>query len=156
MKNFRKKKVIVTGCAGFIGSNLVDRLLRGNYFVIGLDNLSTGQLRFIKKPLKNINFKFIKLDLLNTKKLEKIFDNSEIIFHFAANADVRFGTLYPTKDLEQNTIVTSNILEAMRKKKVKKIVFCSTGSVYGESKNIPTTEKDDFPIQTSLYLGSIK
>ena len=154
MKNFRKKKVIVTGCAGFIGSNLVDRLLRENYFVIGLDNLSTGQLRFIKKPLKNINFKFIKLDLLNTKKLEKIFDNSEIIFHFAANADVRFGTLYPTKDLEQNTIVTSNILEAMRKKKVKKIVFCSTGSVYGESKNIPTTEKDNFPIQTSLYGAS--
>ena len=154
MKNLIKKKVIVTGCAGFVGSNLVDRLLKENYQVLGIDNLSTGQINFIKKPLKNLNFKFFKIDLLNSKKLEKLFINVEMIFHFAANADVRYGLLHPKKDLEQNTIVTSNILEAMRKKKVKKIIFCSTGSVYGESKNIPTPENESFPIQTSFYGAS--
>ena len=154
MKNLTKKKVVVTGCAGFIGSNLVDRLLKENYQVLGIDNLSTGQINFIKKPLKNSNFKFFKINLLNSKKLEKLFVNAEMIFHFAANADVRFGLLNPKKDLEQNTIVTSNILEVMRKKKIKKIIFCSTGSVYGESKNIPTSENENFPIQTSFYGAS--
>ncbi len=154
MKNLKKKKVIVTGCAGFIGSNLVDRLLKENYQVLGVDNLSTGQIKFIEKPLKNSNFKFIKLDLLNKKKIDKLFIKVDMIFHFAANADVRFGLLHPRKDLKQNTIVTSNILEVMRKKKIKKIVFCSTGSVYGESKNIPTSENENFPIQTSFYGAS--
>ena len=154
MKNLVKKKIVVTGCAGFIGSNLVDRLLKKNYKVVGLDNLSTGQLRFIQKANKSSNFKFINLNLLNSKKLEKILINTDMVFHFAANADVRFGSLQPKKDLEQNTIVTSNILEAMRKKKVKKIIFCSTGSVYGETKNIPTKENENFPIQTSFYGAS--
>ncbi len=154
MKNLKKKKVIVTGCAGFIGSNLVDRLLKKNYQVLGIDNLSTGQIKFIENPLKNSNFKFIKLDLLNASKLDKLFINTDMVFHFAANADVRFGSLHPKKDLNQNTIVTSNILEAMRKRKIKKIIFCSTGSVYGEARNIPTSENENFPIQTSFYGAS--
>ena len=154
MKNLKKKKVIVTGCAGFIGSNLVDRLLKKNYQVLGIDNLSTGQIKFIENPLKNSNFKFIKLDLLNASKLDKLFINTDMVFHFAANADVRFGSLNPKKDLNQNTIVTSNILEAMRKRKIKKIIFCSTGSVYGEARNIPTSENENFPIQTSFYGAS--
>ena len=117
MKKLKRKKVIVTGCAGFIGSNLVDRLLNKNFQVIGIDNLSTGQTKFIEKSLKNKNFKFIKMDLINSKKLNKLSSNVEMVFHFAANADVRFGYLQPKKDLRENTIATSNILEFMRKKK---------------------------------------
>ena len=76
------------------------------------------------------------------------------MFHLAANADVRFGTDNPSRDLEQNTIGTFNVLEAMRLNKVTKIAFSSTGSVYGDSKIIPTPEDAPFPIQTSLYAAS--
>ena len=111
--NLKNKKIIVTGCAGFIGSNLVDHLLKFNNNIIGLDNLSTGQKKFIDGALKNKNFKFIKCDLLNLKKLKKIIRKVDIVFHFAANADVRYGPNQTHKDLEQNTIVTYNVLEAM-------------------------------------------
>ena len=148
------KKILVTGCAGFIGSNLVDKLLLNNCSVIGIDNLSTGQKKFLKNALKNKNFKFIKCDLLNFKKIRKIFNNIDIVFHLAANADVRYGYNKPYRDLEQNTISTYHVLESMRKNNVNKIVFCSTGSVYGEPKNFPTPENDNLPIQTSFYGAS--
>ena len=148
------KKVIVTGCAGFIGSTLVDRLLKLNFYVVGIDNLTTGRLVFLKNPLKNKKFKFYKCDLLNFAEVNRIFKKSEMVFHFAANADVRYGHKHPRKDLEQNTIVTYNVLESMRKKGIKKIVFCSTGSVYGEPKIFPTSENNPFPIQTSFYGAS--
>jgi UDP-glucose 4-epimerase len=150
-----KTKVIVTGCAGFIGSHLCERLIEKGYYVTGIDNLTTGKLSFIKKLKLNKNFNFLKIDLLKNKKLFKYFKGNKIVFHLAANADVRNGFLYPKKDLEQNTLVTYNILEAMRKNSIKKIIFSSTGSVYGEPKTFPTKENDFFPIQTSLY-GSSK
>jgi UDP-glucose 4-epimerase len=78
----------------------------------------------------------------------------DMVIHFAANADVRFGPDHPTKDLEQNTIVTSRVLEAVRKGGVKRIAFASTGSVYGECPVIPTPEDAPFPVQTSLYGAS--
>lgn len=154
MKNNYKKKVIVTGCAGFIGSTMVDKLINLKYEVIGIDNLSTGQISFLNEALKNKNFKFIKCDLLNLNKLKKIFKKSITVFHFAANADVRHGYKHPFKDLEQNTIATYNVLESMRFNNIKKIVFCSTGSVYGEPKKFPTPENTEFPIQTSFYAAS--
>ena len=132
---------LVTGCAGFIGSALVDKLLKLKHQIIGIDNLSTGQKVFLKKALKNKNFKFFKRDLLNLNRLKKIFKNSNIVFHFAGNADVRYGYKHPYKDLEQNTIGTYNVLESMRKNNINKIVFCSTGSVYGEPKKIPTPKE---------------
>jgi len=146
---------IVTGCAGFIGSNLVDRLLKNKKnYVIGIDNYSTGNAKFLEKARNSKNFKFIKADLLNLNKLKNSFKGGDIIFHLAANADVRFGVNNPRKDLEQNTIVTHNVLEAMKFNNIKKIVFSSTGSVYGESKVIPTHENSPFPIQTSFYGAS--
>jgi len=148
------KHIIVTGCAGFIGSSLVDRLLSIGHRVTGVDNLSTGQYRFLGNALTNPNFKFFHLDLLDLAGLKSAFKLGEVVFHFAANADVRFGTDYPGRDLEQNTIATYNVLEAMRVNNIKKIVFSSTGSVYGEAKVIPTPENAGFPIQTSLYGAS--
>lgn len=146
---------IVTGCAGFIGSNLVDRLLKDKKnFVIGIDNFSTGNSKFLNEAKKSKNFKLIKADLLNLKKLKNSFKGGNIVFHLAANADVRFGVNNPRKDLEQNTIATQNVLEAMKLNNIKKIVFSSTGSVYGEASKIPTPENSPFPIQTSFYGAS--
>jgi UDP-glucose 4-epimerase len=144
----------VTGCAGFIGSNLVDRLLKDGYKVIGIDNFSTGQNRFLENALPHTCFEFLYLDLLDSEGLKSAFKGAEFVFHFAANADVRFGIDHPRKDLEQNTIATYNVLEAARLNKIKKIAFSSTGSVYGESPVIPTPEDGPFPIQTSLYGAS--
>ena len=155
-KNIIKKKIVVTGCAGFIGSNLIDKLLSlKSDQIIGIDNLSTGQKRFIDKALKNRNFKFIKMDLLNLNLLKKKFKNVKIVYHLAANADVRSGFDHPKKDLEQNAICTFNILEAMRYNSVEKIIFTSTAPIYGDTRIFPTPENAPIPNQTSLY-GSAK
>ncbi|MBO9170427.1 NAD-dependent epimerase/dehydratase family protein [Rhizobium sp. L245/93] len=145
---------IVTGCAGFIGSTLVDRLLADGHTVIGIDNFSTGLRRFLDGALANPQFRLVEQDLLDLESLKQAFRGGEAVFHLAANADVRFGTSHPRKDLEQNTIVTYNVLEAMRANDIKKIAFSSTGSVYGESPVVPTPEDGPFPVQTSLYGAS--
>lgn len=147
-------KFIVTGCAGFIGSTLSDRLLSKGYSVVGIDNFSTGQRRFLDGALLNPNFTLFQIDLLDLDALKKAFTGGEAAIHLAANADVRFGTDHPRRDLEQNTIATYNVLEAMRANDIKKIAFSSTGSVYGEAPVVPTPENGPFPIQTSLYGAS--
>lgn len=146
--------MLVTGAAGFIGSNLVDRLLELGYQVTGVDNLSTGQIEFLGTAIRNNKFQFITYDLFKQQGLEIYMKDVDTIFHLAANADVRFGSNHPRKDLEQNTIVTHNVLEAMRISGVRKIVFSSTGSVYGDTDTIPTPENAPFPLQTSLYGAS--
>lgn len=145
---------MVTGCAGFIGSNLVDRLLSLGYKVIGIDNFSTGQRRFLENALSNRNFRLIEDDLYVSTRLADWMEGVESVFHLAANADVRYGTQQPRRDLEQNTIATYNVLQAMVAKNVKNIVFSSTGSIYGEASVIPTPEDCPFPVQTSLYGAS--
>lgn len=146
--------IIVTGCCGFIGSTMVDRLLLLGYRVIGVDNVSTGQIRFLDRAIQNSNFQFIQLDLLNLQQLKEAFCGGDFVIHFAANADVRFGTQHPGRDLEQNTNATFHVLEAMRVNNIKRIAFSSTGSVYGEASVIPTPEGAGFPVQTSLYGAS--
>ncbi len=147
-------KFIVTGCAGFIGSNLTDRLLDEGHSVVGIDNFSTGQREFLHKALKNSKFSLVEADLLNPEVYVDSFSGGDRVYHLAANADVRFGTNHPRRDLEQNTIATYNVLEAMRANGIKQIIFSSTGSVYGEAPVIPTPEDCPFPIQTSLYAAS--
>ena len=148
----KTKIFLVTGAAGFVGSNFVDYLLKKNFYVIGIDNLQTGNIKFLSSALKSSKFKFYKYDLLKLKKTSKIFTKDiDTVFHFSANADVRFGFNNPQKDIEQNILVTSNIMEAIRYNNIKKIIFTSTGSVYGEAENFPTIENEKFPIQTSLY-----
>lgn len=147
-------KVFVTGAAGFIGSNLVDRLLKEGYKVVGWDNLSTGKLKFLEEALKDPNFTLIQGDNMDIDSLSNGMIGCDTVFHLAANADVRFGLNHPSKDLNQNTIATFNILQAMKNCGIKRIVFSSTGSVYGESNVIPTPENAPFPIQTSLYGAS--
>ena len=147
-------KAFITGGAGFIGSNLTDRLLQNDHEVRVYDNLSTGQFRFLDDAKKDERFSFVEGDLLDEDTLSKAMEGFQMVFHFAANADVRFGTDHPRRDLEQNTIATFNVLEAMRHQSIRKIAFASTGSVYGEAEVIPTPEDAPFPIQTSLYASS--
>lgn len=148
-------KYFVTGGAGFIGSNMVDRLLsEPENEVIAYDNFSTGRREFLEEALKNPRFTLIEGDTLDLDFLTKSMKGVDFVFHFAANADVRMGTEHPRKDLEQNTIATYNVLEAMRANGVRRIGFSSTGSVYGEAEVIPTPENAPFPIQTSLYGAS--
>ena len=145
---------LVTGAAGFIGSTLVDRLLADGNEVVGYDNFSTGQERFLEGAKQQAGFTLVRGDLLDPFALTKAMAGVERVWHLAANADVRFGTDHPRRDLEQNTIATSNVLEAMRVNGVRDIAFSSTGSVYGEAKVIPTPEDAPFPVQTSLYGAS--
>jgi len=147
-------KVCVTGVAGFIGSSLTERLLENGYEVVGLDNFSTGKYRFLEKCLSYSSFKIVEVDLLDSEQVRRQIVDCQVVFHLAANADVRFGTNHPRKDLEQNTIATYNVLEAMRANGIKKIAFSSTGSVYGEAPVVPTPENGPFPVQTSLYGAS--
>lgn len=149
-----KLKCFVTGGAGFIGSNLVDRLLSNGNDVILYDNFSTGFHEFLNDAKKYDNFKLVRGDLNDFEFLTKSMSGCDFVFHLAANADVRFGTSYPDKDLKQNTLATFNVLEAMRLNSIKKIAFSSTGSVYGEATVIPTPEDTPFPIQTSFYGAS--
>ena len=147
-------RIFITGAAGFIGSTLVDRLLGNGHHVTGYDNFSAGQRRFLEGALKAPRFTLIEADLLDAERLKKAMAGHSLVFHLAANADVRFGTQHPFKDLEQNTIATYNVLEGMRANRIRRIAFSSTGSVYGEAKVIPTPEDAPFPIQTSLYGNS--
>ena len=147
-------KIFITGAAGFIGSNLVDRLLADGKAVVGWDNFSTGQRKFLDGALKHKNFSLVEGDNLNLPALTLAMVGCDTVFHLAANADVRFGLEHPAKDLQQNTIATFNVLEAMRANGIKRIAFSSTGSVYGEAEKIPTPEDAPFPVQTSLYAAS--
>ncbi len=147
-------KYFITGAAGFIGSNLTDRLLADGHEVTAYDNLSTGMAEFLANAKKSSKFRLIEDDCLNPASLKKAMAGCDFVFHMSANADVRFGLDHPEKDLRQNTIATFNVLEAMRSNKITGIAFASTGSIYGEAKIIPTPEDAAFPVQTSLYGAS--
>jgi len=142
-------RVLVTGGAGFIGSHLVDRLIKEGNEVIVLDNLSSGKKEFIQHHFNNPNFKFYKVDLL-TDEINGYFKGVDEVWHLAANADVRKALKDTEVDIKQNILVTYRVLEAMRKNNVKKIIFTSSSTVYGEAKKIPTPE--NYPCKPiSLY-----
>jgi len=152
MVRLSKLNILVTGGAGFVGSHIVDKLvLLGNRVTV-YDNLSTGNMEFLENSSDKI--KLIKADVLDQVSLNSAMKGIDFVFHMAANADIKENLKDPTKCLEQNTIATSNVLEAMRKNNVKNIVFASTGSVYGEPEIIPTPEHAPFPTQTSMYAAS--
>jgi UDP-glucose 4-epimerase len=147
-------RALVTGGAGFIGSHLVDRLLGDGHEVVAYDNLSTGRRAFLEEASSSSRFTFVENDVLHRDALVRAAEGVDVVFHMAANADVRSGPEHPDKDLQQNTIATFNVLEAMRVNRVRRIAFSSTGSIYGEPDVFPTPEGAPFPIQTSLYGAS--
>jgi UDP-glucose 4-epimerase len=147
-------KYLVTGCAGFIGSSLVDRLLSLGHHVIGVDDFSTGCNEYLSSATSNRNFTLYREDLLASANIKSYLKGVDAVFHLAANADIRNGLLHPRKDLEQNTLVTFNLLEAMRHAGVHRIIFSSTAAVLGEPEIFPTPENCAIPAQTSLYGAS--
>jgi len=147
-------RCFVTGGAGFVGSHLVDRLLADGHEVTVYDNLSTGREAFLARARAHGGFRFVHGDALDLPALTRSLAGHDIVFHLAANADLRFGTEHPRRDLEQNTVATFNVLEAMRATGGRRIAFASTGSIYGEPDVFPTPETCPFPVQTSLYGAS--
>jgi UDP-glucose 4-epimerase len=144
----------VTGCAGFIGSNLVDRLLQDGHEVVGYDSFVTGQPEFLTEARRSPRFTLVQGDTLDLDSLARAMRGAACVFHLAANADVRHGTEHPRRDLDQNAVATFNVLEAMRATGVRRLAFASTGSIYGEPTVFPTPEDAPFPVQTSLYGAS--
>jgi UDP-glucose 4-epimerase len=149
-----RSRYFVTGGAGFIGSNLVDRLLADGHAVTVFDDFRTGRREFLARAALQPGFSLVEGDLLNAPALTTAIAGHDAVFHLAANADVRFGLEHPRRDLEQNTIATFNVLEAMRTHGIRRVAFSSTGSIYGEPEVFPTPETCPFPVQTSLYGAS--
>jgi UDP-glucose 4-epimerase len=148
------QRACITGGAGFIGSNLADRLRLDGVEVVIVDDFSTGRREFVRELLEDPAVTLHEGDVLDQRLLERAFEGCDWVFHLQANADVRHGLDRPRRDLEQNTIATAGVLEAMRTTGVAKIAFSSTGSVYGEPDVFPTPEDAPFPRQTSLYGAS--
>jgi len=133
-------RVLVTGGAGFIGSHIVDYLMLRDHSVIVIDNLSTGRMENIKRWLNNPQFQFYKADLVNLDEIIDLFKDVDVVFHYAANSEVRIGSQRPEELWNNNIVATYNVLESMRKNGVKYIVFASSSTVYGDQVNIPTPE----------------
>jgi UDP-glucose 4-epimerase len=148
------RRVCITGGAGFIGSTLADRLSTEGVQVVVVDDFSTGRHEFVAELLERPDTRLVEGNVLDQALLEDAMAGCDWVFHLQANADVRRGPEHPRRDLEQNTVATSTVLEAMRAVGTSRIAFPSTGSVYGEPEVFPTPEDAPFPIQTSLYGAS--
>jgi UDP-glucose 4-epimerase len=146
-------RAFVSGGAGFIGSHIVDRLTRAGVHVTIYDNFSTGQEQFISHHGNDPKVRIVRADVLDSDRLEREMAGCDFVFHMQANADVRGGIQLTRVDLEQNTIATWNVLEAMRINRIRHIAFASSATVYGEPDIFPTPE-NYAPLQTSLYGAS--
>ncbi|MHA1212539.1 MAG: SDR family NAD(P)-dependent oxidoreductase, partial [Candidatus Heimdallarchaeota archaeon] len=149
------KNILITGGCGFIGSNIVSRLLEEGHNVTVLDDLSSGKKENIKDSLTKPNCKFVKGSILEQDLLMNLLRDVEVVIHEAANPDVRTSTDNLFKDFKINVQGTLNILQAMVKNKVTKIIFSSSGgTVYGETNNLPTPENE--PLAPISHYGASK
>ena len=147
-------KVLITGVGGFIGSSIADHNLLMGHTVIGIDNFSTGKKEFLRNAAAHDKFRLVVADLYIDPLDDEIFKDVDVVYHMAANADIKDGLLHPNKDIEQNILVTFKVLEKMRENGVKKIAFASSAAVLGEPAIFPTQESTPFPKQTSFYGAS--
>jgi len=153
MLKLKDKSILVTGGAGFIGSHLVEALLPENEVTV-LDNFSSGKREYLALHHNNPNFHLIEADLLLPGAMEKALTGVDMVFHLAANPDVKLGAENTRVHLEQNVLATYNLLEAMRKFGVKNIAFTSTSTIYGEATKVPTPEDYGPLLPISLYGAS--
>jgi UDP-glucose 4-epimerase len=156
MASAEPPKILVTGAAGFIGSHLTDKLLSLSYRVVGFDNLSGGDRTNLKDARKDPRFRFVKGDLLDRRETQRALGDCSLIFHLAADPEVRVGEENPGKHFRQNLLATYNLLEAIRKRGTStRLVFASTSTVYGEASVIPTPE-DYGPLLPISTYGATK
>ena len=148
------ERVLVTGGAGFIGSHLVDRLLKEDFDVVVLDNLSSGHIRNIKHHIGKRGFQFIKGDVRNRELVNKLVKEIDVIFHLAAIVSVPQSVRNPILVNEVNVSGTLNLLEAARKSKVKRFIFASSCAVYGDPQSLPI--KEESPLRPISPYGSSK
>lgn len=146
-------KILVTGAAGFIASNLIPRLVGRGDEVAGVDNFFLGKRAYV---VQHPRFTFHEFDLLDLERLVALVTElrPDRIWHLAANSDISYGTKYTDFDLKGGTLVTYNLLEAMRRAGIKEIVFSSSGAVYGEPTVMPTPEDYGPILPISLYAAS--
>ena len=151
----QSKDAHVTGGAGFIGSHMVDRLMENGYRVTVLDNLTRGSKKNLKRWLNNSRFTFIEADLRDEENTAKAVKDSSIVFHFAANPEVRIGETHPRIHFEENLVVTLNLLEAVKRRPFfKTLVFASTSTIYGRASMLPTPENYAPLVPISIYGAS--
>ena len=152
-------RILITGGAGFIGSHLVDYLISKKNIkkVIVLDNIKDGSLKNLRNSINSKKFIFYKKDIRNFDNIKNVFKNIDIVYHFAALSDVVPSIEEPIEYLDTNIMGTVNVLEAMRKNNVKKIIYAASSSCYGIPKKFPTTENDEikpmYPYALSKNLG---
>jgi UDP-glucose 4-epimerase len=146
--------IAVTGGAGFIGSHLVDRLVELGYSIRVIDNLSSGSIENIKHHLKSKNVEFVNIDIKNFEELRKALRDIEVVFHYAANPEVRISTTSPDIHFRENIVATFNVLEASRIGDVREVVFASSSTVYGETPGGPLPE--DAPLRPVSVYGASK
>ncbi len=149
-------KIVVTGAAGFIATNLLPRLLNAGDEVHGIDNYFLGKREYIARSLGQTNFHFHEFDLLDRDRVAALFQeiHPDLVWHLAANSDISFGTTSTDFDLKGGTVVTYNVLEAMRIAQSKELIFSSSGSIYGEPAVMPTPENYGPILPISLYAAS--
>ncbi|MEM4672686.1 MAG: GDP-mannose 4,6-dehydratase [Sulfolobales archaeon] len=147
--------ILVTGGAGFIGSHLVDSLIDGGYKVFVIDNLSSGRMEYLRKCIENPSMCRYKIcDIKDPGCLDNIDLRFDLIYHLAANPDVRASSMNPESNFNENLVATFRVLEFMRKRDVSKIIFTSSSTVYGDAEKIPTPE--DHPIKPVSIYGACK
>jgi UDP-glucose 4-epimerase len=147
-------RYLITGGAGFLGSNLAESLLKKNNIVIVIDNFKVGKIQNLNKIRKKKNLKIIKADIKNLKKISKYFKNIDVVYHFAANADIGKAIIDPTIDFQEGTLLTKNVLEAMRLNNVNKIIYTSGSGVYSERISNLYSEKNSTSKPISPYGAS--
>ncbi|HUJ14892.1 MAG TPA: NAD-dependent epimerase/dehydratase family protein [Thermoanaerobaculia bacterium] len=149
-------KIVVTGAAGFIATNLLPRLLGGGHEVHGIDNYFLGKREYVARSSGDPNFHFHEFDLLDRERVADTFQRvrPDLVWHLAANSDIQFGATYTDFDLKGGTLVTYNVLEAMRLTGCKQLMFSSSGAIYGEPSVMPTPENYGPILPISLYAAS--
>ena len=146
---------VITGGAGFIGSYIAEKLVENGTDTKVIDNLVTGKKENLSKCFDQDNFSFLEYDLGNLDGIENHLGDVDILFHFAADPEVRTGYSKPEDSFEQNIVNTFNLLQKIKQSKIKKIVFASSSSVYGDAKIIPTNEEYG-PLSPISHYGASK
>jgi UDP-glucose 4-epimerase len=152
--NLKGKKILIFGGAGFIGSHLAERLIADGASVTVFDNLQTGRTSNLENVWKHPGFRFIEAEVRDRKKVDETVPGHDIVFHFCDDSDIRSAAEHPDTFVEQNILGLFYVLEAMRKNKIRTILFPSSTTVFGELANPPASESHGPMVPLNIYGGA--